>query len=153
MEKCLYFWLNYIRKCSPLTFSTKIGKVFVFLVKLYKKVFSSDIFNYVVTFLSTWSWESDWSPALVDWSCCSISCLFWWLPGWSPVHYVCITSCSGGHLHWWTGCVVVYHVCFGGCLAGHCTCALPGEILYMLPKLATMSALCPWHVHCLGWVI
>ena len=27
------------------------------------------------------------------------------------------------------------------------------EILYILPKLATMSALCSWHVHCLGQVI
>ena len=28
-----------------------------------------------------------------------------------------------------------------------------GGILHILPKLATMSALCSWHVHCLGWVI
>ena len=49
-------------------------------------------------------------------------------------------SCKGtGHL--------------GGHLAGHCACALPGEILCILLKLATMSALGSWHVHCLGWVI
>ena len=34
MEKCSYFWLDYIRKCSPLTFSTKNGNVFIFLVRL-----------------------------------------------------------------------------------------------------------------------
>ena len=33
----------------------------MFLVKLHEKVFSSDIFKYVVTFLSMWTWESDWS--------------------------------------------------------------------------------------------
>ena len=27
-----------------------------------------------------------WSPALVDWSCCSILCLFGWSPSWLPVH-------------------------------------------------------------------
>ena len=46
-----------------------------------------------------------------------------------------------------------FHVCFSGCLAGCCACASPGEILYILPKLATMSVLCSWHVHCLGQVI
>ena len=49
--------------------------------------------------------------------------------------------------------MVVYHVCLGGCLAGRCACASPGETLYILPKLATMSALGSRHVHCLGGVI
>ena len=62
MEKCLYFWLNYIRECSTLTFSEKNGKVFVFLVKLYKRVFHPNIFSHMVNFLSLWGWESDWSP-------------------------------------------------------------------------------------------
>ena len=51
------------------------------------------------------------------------------------------------------GCVAIFHIYFGGCLAGHCACVSPGEILYILPKLATTSVLCSWHVHCLGWVI
>ena len=55
-----------------------------------------------------------------------------------------------GHLG---GCLAIFHVYFGGCLAGHCVFASPEEILYILPKLATMSALCSWHVHCLGWVL
>ena len=62
MEKCLYFWLNYIRECSTLTFSAKNGKVFIFLVKLYKRVFHPNIFSHMVNFLSLWGWESDWSP-------------------------------------------------------------------------------------------
>ena len=33
-----------------------------------------------------------------------------------------------------------------------CLC-ITREILYILPKLATMSVLCSWHVHCLGRVI
>ena len=84
-----------------------------------------------------------------------------WLHGWSPFIYSGImnwlhdmlfvfrckvTGHLGGHL-------VICCVSFGGCLAGCCACASPGEILYMLPKLATMSALCSWHVHCLGQVI
>ena len=48
--------------------------------------------------------------------------------------------------------VVIFYVCFSGHLAGCCVCASPGEILNILPKLATMSALGSWHVHCLGWV-
>ena len=62
MEKYLYFWLNYIRKCSNLTFSAKNGKVFIFLVKLYKRVFHPNIFSHMVNFLSLWGWEGDWSP-------------------------------------------------------------------------------------------
>ena len=58
-----------------------------------------------------------------------------------------------GCLYWQTSHIVLFHVCFGGCLASHCPCVSPGQILYILPKLATMSALCSWHVHCLGWVI
>ena len=45
MEKCSYFWLNYIRECSTLTFSAKNGKVFIFLVKLYKRVVHPNIFK------------------------------------------------------------------------------------------------------------
>ena len=55
--------------------------------------------------------------------------------------------------HFLSGHFVTFYVCFGGHLAGHCACVLPGEILYILPKLATMSALCSWHDCCLGWVI
>ena len=47
------------------------------------------------------------------------------------------------------GCIAIFHVCFGG----HCACASPGEILYILSKLTTMSVLGSWHVYCLGWVI
>ena len=43
-----------------------------------------------------------------------------------------------------SGCFVTFYVCFSGCLADHCACVSPGEILYILPKLATM--LCSWHV-------
>ena len=68
-------------------------------------------------------------------------------------HITIFHVCLGGCLHWWTGHIVVYHVCLGGYLAGHCACASPGEILYILPKLATMSALGSWHVYCLGQVI
>ena len=57
---------------------------------------------------------------------------------------------GSGHLG---GHIAIFHVCLGGCLAGCCACALPREILYILPKLATMSALGSWQVHCLGWVI
>ena len=42
---------------------------------------------------------------------------------------------------------------FGGHLTGCCACVSPGEILHILPKLATMSAHCSWYVHCLGQVI
>ena len=38
-----------------LTRTLKNGKVFIFLVKLYKRVFYPNIFNYVVTFLNMWS--------------------------------------------------------------------------------------------------
>ena len=62
MEMCSYFWLNYIEECSTLTFSTKNGKVFIFLVKLYKRVFHPNIFSHMVNFLSLWGWEGDWSP-------------------------------------------------------------------------------------------
>ena len=34
-----------------------------------------------------------------------------------------------------------------------CACASLLETLHVLPKLATISVLCSWHVHCLGWVI
>ena len=52
-----------------------------------------------------------------------------------------------------SGRVVNFCVCFGGCLAGCCACASPGDTLYILSKLATMSVLCSWYVHCLGQVI
>ena len=52
------------------------------------------------------------------------------------------TGHLGGHLAGHLGgCITIFHVCLGGHLAGHCACALPGEILYILPKLATMSVL------------
>ena len=60
MEKCSYFWLDYIVECSTLSFSAK--KVFVFLVRLYSGVFHLIIFNLTVNFLSLQSWEADWSP-------------------------------------------------------------------------------------------
>ena len=64
------------------------------------------------------------------------------------------TGHLGGHLAGdLGGHIAVFHVCFGGHLAGCCACASPGEILYILPKLATMFALGSWHVHCLGQVI
>ena len=62
MEKCSYFWLDYIEECSTLLFSTKNGKVFIFLVKLYRGVFHPNIFSLMVNFLSLWGWEGDWSP-------------------------------------------------------------------------------------------
>ena len=43
-------------------FSAKNGKVFVFLVKLYKRVFHPNVFSHMLIFLSLWGWESDWSP-------------------------------------------------------------------------------------------
>ena len=67
-------------------FSAKNGKVFIFLVKLYKRVFHPNIFSHMVNFLSLWGWEGDWSPTshqLVtlpyfmcgDWSHCMTHCL------------------------------------------------------------------------------
>ena len=67
-------------------FSAKNGKVFIFLVKLYKRVFHPNIFSLMVNFLSLWGWEGDRSPTgcqLVtlpyfmcgDWS----HCLMHWL--------------------------------------------------------------------------
>ena len=43
-------------------FSAKTGKVFVYLVKLYKRVFHPNVFSHMVNFSSPWGWESDWSP-------------------------------------------------------------------------------------------
>ena len=68
-------------------------------------------------------------------------------------HCVFILVFFVGHLYWQTSHIIVYYVCFGGRLAGCCACVSPEKILHMLPKLATMSALCSWHVHCLGQVI
>ena len=62
MENCLYFWLNYIEECSTLLISAKNGKVFVFLVKLYRGVFHLIIFSLRVNLLSLQGWEGDWSP-------------------------------------------------------------------------------------------
>ena len=63
----------------------------------------------------------------------------------------CGLRCWGDQLL--SGHIVTFYVCFGGHLTGCCACASPGKILYILPKLATMSALGSWHVYCLGWVI
>ena len=63
MEKCLYFWLDYIVEYSTLLFSANNGKVFVLLVKLYRGVFHPIIFSLTVNFLSLQGWEGDWSPA------------------------------------------------------------------------------------------
>ena len=68
------------------------------------------------------------------------------LGGHITIFHVCFSGHLGGH-------ITIFHVCFSGHLAGCCACASPGEILYILPKLATMSALGSWHVYCLGWVI
>ena len=62
MEKCLYFWLNYIVECSTLSISANNGKVFVFLVRLYSGVFHLIDFSLMVNFSSLWGWEGDWSP-------------------------------------------------------------------------------------------
>ena len=62
MEKCLYFWLNYIVECSTLSFSANNGKVFIFLVKLYSGVFHPINFSLMVNFLSLQGWEGDWPP-------------------------------------------------------------------------------------------
>ena len=62
MEKCSYFWLNYIEECSTLSISAKYGKVFIFLVKLYRGVFHLIDFSLMVNFLSLQGWEGDWSP-------------------------------------------------------------------------------------------
>ena len=62
MEKCLYFWLNYIVESSTLLISANNGKVFVFLVKLYRGVFHPINFNFMVNFSSLWGWEGNWSP-------------------------------------------------------------------------------------------
>ena len=72
------------------------------------------------------------------------------LGGHIAIFHVSFNSHLAGHL---VGRIAIFHVCLGGHLAGHCACASPGEILYILPKLATMSALGSWHVYCLGWVI
>ena len=86
MEKCSYFWLNYIEEYSTLSISANNGKVFVFLVKLYRGVFHPINFSLMVNFSSLWSWEGNWSPtghllvALLysmcgDWSHCCILCV------------------------------------------------------------------------------
>ena len=86
-------------------------------------------------------WSCGWSPfincGILNWSHDMLFCLFYRFK---------VTGHLGGHL-------AIFHVYFGGHLAGCCACASLGEILYILPKLATMSTLCSWHVHCLGWVI
>ena len=53
-------------------------------------------------------------------------------------HIAIFHVCFSGHL---AGHITIFHACFGGHLAGCCACALPGEILYILPELATMSVL------------
>ena len=72
------------------------------------------------------------------------------LGGHIAIFHVCFGGCLAGHLG---GCIAIFHVCFGGHQAGCCACVLPGEILYILSKLATMCALCSWHVYCLRQVI
>ena len=82
---------------------------------------------------------------------------------WSPNLLPCVMSSSYVFMDIkWFACtgdqdklvaLYIFMFCWGGCLAGHCACVSPGEILYILPKLATMSALCSWQVHCLGQVI
>ena len=62
MEKCLYFWFNYIEECSTLLISANNGKVFVFLVKFYRGVFHLIDFSLMVNFSSLWGWEGNWSP-------------------------------------------------------------------------------------------
>ena len=43
-------------------FSAKNGKVFVFVVKFYKRVFHPNIFSHMLNFSSLWGWEGDWLP-------------------------------------------------------------------------------------------
>ena len=52
----------YKRVCSTLMFSANSGKVFIFLVKLYKRVFHPNVFSHMVKFSSLWGWEGNWSP-------------------------------------------------------------------------------------------
>ena len=49
-------------ECSTLLFSANNGKVFVFLVKLYRGVFHLIDFSLIVNYSSLWGWEGDWSP-------------------------------------------------------------------------------------------
>ena len=83
MEKCSYFWLNYIEECSTLSISTNNGKVFVFLVKLYSGVFHPINFNLMVNFSSLWGWEGNWSPTghllvtLLYFMCVGTGCIAW----------------------------------------------------------------------------
>ena len=81
------------------------------------------------------NWSCGWLPfiycGIVNWSHDMLYCLFLRFK---------VTGCLGGHL-------AIFHVYFGGHLAGCCACALPEGILHILPKLATMSALCSWYVH------
>ena len=129
MEKCLYFWLDYIEECSTLSFSANNRKVFVFLVRLYRGVFHLIDFSLMVNFSSLWGWEGDWSPtghvaviyvwglvALPDTllyimcgnqSCCLMHC--------------CILCVGTGHVAW---CVAVYYVWE--------LVALPDALLYIM---------------------
>ena len=43
-------------------FSAKSGKVSIFLVKLYKRVFHPNVFSHMVKCSSLWGWEGNWTP-------------------------------------------------------------------------------------------
>ena len=95
MEKCLYFWLNYIVECSTLSISAKNGKVFIFLVKLYSGVFHLIDFSLMVNFLSLWGWEGDWPPT----GCILVALLYFMCGDWSHWRMHCCILCVGtGHI-------------------------------------------------------
>ena len=100
MEKCSYFWLNYIEECSTLSISAKNGKVFIFLVKLYRGVFHLIIFSLMVNFSSLWGWEGDWSPT----GCLLVMLLYFRCGDWSCCLMCCCILCVG------TGHIAVYYV-------------------------------------------
>ena len=104
MKKCSYFWLNYIEECSTLSFSANNGKVFVFLVKLYRGVFHLIVFSLMVNFSSLWGWEGNWSPT----GHLMVALLYFMCGDWSHCLTHCCILCVG------TGClarrIAIYYV-------------------------------------------
>ena len=107
MEKRSYFWLNYIEECSTLSISANNGKVFVFLVKLYRGVFHPINFSLMVNFSSLWGWEGNWSPTgcLLVMHCCTL-CV-WGLVT-LPGMRCCILCVGTGRIAW---CMLLYIMC------------------------------------------
>ena len=122
MEKCSYFWLNYIVECSTLSISANNGKVFVFLVKLYRGVFHPINFSLLVNFSSLWGWEGNWSPT----GCLLVTLLY----------FMCVGT---GHVAWRIAAYCVWElVTLPDVLPFFCRLRVWVAIVCLLPSR------CPW---------